>query len=265
MKIRQVLLFILVVSILLSASPYALASGLVGDTVSSVGDFWTAMGNSICGSSLNKWTFTGLNDNVCTSSDDSRHHGSVVSVDMGPAQGDSTGPYYVTCHCNDCGKEFQTQTYRNILNDAYKESVEKLPANTIDSENGLIWKPTVFDMRVRLTYDSDSKYKDPSTLLGMTALNHLIRIGDSPDYAIPSIGDGSRIFGIACGGSGSGGGSGGSGGLFSGLFSIIWDFFSFFWSFFNDFVVGGIKSFLSGLLSTAGSFLSFLNPFNWFA
>lgn len=200
LKIGKALSFVLIISILLSVSPFVSASGLIGGTASSIGDFWTAFGDSVFMSNLNRQTLASLVDSVCSTSDDSRHHGPIVSVGAGPAQGDNTGPYYVTCHCNYCGKDFETQTYKKILDDAYKEAVEALPSpvKAIDSNGGLYWNPTVFDMRIRLPESSFlDDYKAPDTLLGMTALNHFIRIGSSEDYAIPSVGDSSRIIGLS--------------------------------------------------------------------
>lgn len=63
------------------------------------------------------------------------------------------------------------------------------------------------------------------------------------------------------GGGGSGGGSGDN--IFSGIFGLIWDFFTFLFDLFSEFVVGGIKGFISGLKDAGSSFFSILNPFNW--
>lgn len=62
-----------------------------------------------------------------------------------------------------------------------------------------------------------------------------------------------------------GGGSGGSSGnnIFSGIFGLIWDFFTFLFDLFSEFVVGGIKGFISGLKDAGSSFFSILNPFEW--
>lgn len=68
----------------------------------------------------------------------------------------------------------------------------------------------------------------------------------------------------ASGGSSSGGGSGSGGGnIFSGIFGIFADFLRFFFDFFADFVVGGIKDFISALLDAGSDFFSILNPFDW--
>lgn len=63
------------------------------------------------------------------------------------------------------------------------------------------------------------------------------------------------------GGGGSGGSSGG--GIFSGIFGVLWDFLSFFFDFFSEFVVGGIKNFIAGLLDAGSDFFAILNPFDW--
>lgn len=139
-------------------------------------------------------------EDICNKSDDHFHHGPVISTDMGPTQGDGTGPYYVTCRCNYCGNQFFATTYREAAKEAYKEKVEALPSPVkgINSEGGLYWSPTVFDMRIRLPESSNlDDYKAPDTLLGITALNHFIYIGSSVDYAIPSVGDSSRIIGLS--------------------------------------------------------------------
>lgn len=63
------------------------------------------------------------------------------------------------------------------------------------------------------------------------------------------------------GGGGSGGGT--SENIFTGIFGLIWDFFTFLFDLFSEFVVGGIKGFISGLKDAGSSFFSILNPFDW--
>lgn len=197
MRLNRVLSLALVFVLLFSLSSFASASGLVGETASSIGTFWTAASNSFLMSSLNKWSLSSMTDSVCSFSEDSKHHGTILSVDIGPAQGDGVGRYFVTCRCSYCNNDFQTQVYNDSFKDAYEKYVAEdlpTPVKTIDSEYSLIWKPTVYDMRTRLDDDRDSMYTDPSTLLGITAMNHFIRIGSSSDYAIPDIGDSGRDF-----------------------------------------------------------------------
>ena len=64
----------------------------------------------------------------------------------------------------------------------------------------------------------------------------------------------------------TGGGSSGGGtseNIFTGIFGLIWDFFTFLFDLFSEFVVGGIKGFISGLKDAGSSFFSILNPFDW--
>lgn len=194
MKFNRVLSLVLVAVLVFSLSSFVFASGLVGETASSVGTFWTAVNNTFLLSSLNQWSLASLTGDVCAFSDDGLHHGPITSVDIGPAQGDATGPYFVTCRCTHCGNSFQTQTFQDPLNNAYKEHVGTLPVEAIDSDYNLVWYPTVYDMRVRLSDDSLSKYLEPSTLLGITAVNHFLYIKGCPDYATPTVSGNAREF-----------------------------------------------------------------------
>lgn len=194
MKFNRILSLVLVVVLVFSLSSFAFASGLVGETASSIGTFWTAVNNTFVESSLGHYVLASLTGDVCSFSDDGLHHGPITSVDVGPAQGSAAGPYFVTCRCTDCGNSFQTQTFQDPLNSAYKEHIETLPVGVIDSDYNLIWYPTVYDMRVRLSDETLSHFLEASTLLGITAMNHFLYINGQSEYATPVVGDNAREF-----------------------------------------------------------------------